>query len=183
MKITLRSFGAKYYRNRNLTLSTVKKHYLQNLETLNQLIIFNIQVHSTQNIKAVCKSVGESPGWSIHHRAQELDNLRNSLQSFRTKYLYLHAYKVQIIQELKRTDHAEHRELIEWIMEQQQANFLNHIVFTDNVSLQHDITFEDGKSTGDIHPQRVTFWCLFWASHVLLTFLVSTFFTLVFNSH
>ena len=68
---------------------------------------------STQNIEAVRESVTENPRTSIRHRGQELNISRSSLQRILRKDLHLHAYKVQLSQELKPTDHAQRREFVE----------------------------------------------------------------------
>ncbi|KZC14885.1 hypothetical protein WN55_07749, partial [Dufourea novaeangliae] len=81
--------------------------------------------------------------FNTKHRScsgQELDISRSSLQRILTKDLHLHAYKVQLTQELKPTDHAKPREFVEWIMEQQQvdAEFSNKIIFSDEAHFHLD---------------------------------------------
>jgi predicted transcriptional regulator len=48
----------------------------------------------------VTESVAESPGTSIRHRSQQLDIPRSTMQRILTKDVHLHAYKIQLTQEL-----------------------------------------------------------------------------------
>jgi transposase len=61
---------------------------------------------SLDNIAPVTESVAESPGTSIRHRSQQLDIPRSTTQRILTKDLHLRAYKIQLPQELKPTDHC-----------------------------------------------------------------------------
>jgi hypothetical protein len=63
------------------------------------------------NIATVSESVAESPGTSLRHCSQQLDSPRSTMQQILTKDLHLHAYKIQLTQELKSTDHMQRREL------------------------------------------------------------------------
>jgi len=72
---------------------------------------------SLYNIAAVSESVAESPGTSIRHRSQQLDIPRSSMQRILTKDLHLHAYKIQLTQELKPTDHVQRREFVNCVLE------------------------------------------------------------------
>jgi transposase len=71
---------------------------------------------SLENISAVTESVAESPGTSIRRRSQQLDIPRSTMQRILTKDLYLHAYKAQLTQELKPTDHVQRREFVNWVL-------------------------------------------------------------------
>lgn len=182
---TVRNFRTKYGRNSDLTSSTVKRLIKKFRETGS---ISDLRhsgrpstSRSTQNIEAVRESVAESPGTSIRHRGQELDISRSSLQRIVTKDLHLHAYKVQLAQELKPTDHAQRREFVEWIMEQQQvdADFSNKIIFSDEAHFHLDgfVNRQNCRIWGSenprvivekqMHPQRVTVWCGFWAGGII----------------
>jgi hypothetical protein len=61
---------------------------------------------SLDNIAAVSESDAEIPGTSIRHRSQQLDIPRSAMQRILTKDPHLHAYKIQLTQELKSTDHV-----------------------------------------------------------------------------
>jgi len=61
---------------------------------------------SLDNIAAVHGNVAESPGTSIRHCSQQLDISRSTIQQNLMKDLHLHAYKIQLTQELKPTDHV-----------------------------------------------------------------------------
>jgi hypothetical protein len=74
---------------------------------------------SLDNIAAISESVAESPGTSIHHRSQQLNILRSTKQRILAKDLHLHAYKIQLTQELKPTDHVQRREFVNCVLENQ----------------------------------------------------------------
>jgi len=61
---------------------------------------------SLDNIAAVSESDAESSGISIRHRSQQLNIPRSTMQRILMKDLHLHAYKIQLTQELKSTDHV-----------------------------------------------------------------------------
>ncbi|XP_036185884.1 DDB1- and CUL4-associated factor 16 isoform X2 [Myotis myotis] len=141
---TVRNFRTKYGRNSDLTSSTVKRLIKKFRETGS---ISDLKhpgrpstSRSTQNIEAVRESVAKSPGTSIRRRGQELDISKSSLQRILTKDLHYPAYKVQLTQELKPTDHAQRREFVECIMEQQQvdADFSNKTIFSDEAHFHLD---------------------------------------------
>jgi hypothetical protein len=62
---------------------------------------------SLDNTSAVSESVAESPGTSLRHRSQQLDIPRSTKQRILMKDLHVHAYKIQLTQELKPTDHMQ----------------------------------------------------------------------------
>ena len=88
---------------------------------------------SDENIAAVRDSVAEHPDTSIHHRAQELNLSRTSLQRILTNDLSLYAYKAQLTQELKPDDHLKRRTFVNWVHEQKQTDddFSQKIIFSD----------------------------------------------------
>lgn len=182
---TVRKFRAKYGRNINLSSSTVKRLVAKFRESgsIND-------VHSTGrpktsrsngNIESVRQNVREHPGTSIRHRGQELQISRSSLQRILTKDLHLHAYKVQITQELKPRDHGQRREFVEWIIDRQNrdADFSNKIIFSDEAHFHLDgfVNRQNCRIWGSenphvivqkqMHPQRVTVWCGFWAEGII----------------
>ena len=57
------------------------------------------------------------PSTSTRRRAQQLHLSRSSLMNIMHKDLHLHAYKVQLAQELKPLDHSKRREWAEWWQE------------------------------------------------------------------
>jgi len=76
---------------------------------------------SLDEFAAVSESVAESPGTSFRHRSQQLDIPRSTMQRILTKDLHLHAYKIQLTQELKPTDHVHRREFVNWVLENQKV--------------------------------------------------------------
>ncbi|XP_075149038.1 uncharacterized protein LOC142222673 [Haematobia irritans] len=82
---------------------------------------------------AVRDSVAEEPSTSTRRRAQQLHLSRSSLMNIMHKDLHLHAYKVQLSQELKPLDHSKHREWAEWFQEMATVDdqFSKKIIFSD----------------------------------------------------
>jgi hypothetical protein len=62
------------------------------------------------------------------------------MQRILTTDLYLHAYKIQLTQELKPTDHVQRREFVNWLLENQKVdgNFFKKIIFSDEAHFQLD---------------------------------------------
>ena len=56
---------------------------------------------TAENIAADLDSVAEEPSTSTHRRAQQMHLSRSSLMNIMHKDLHLHAYKVQLTEELK----------------------------------------------------------------------------------
>jgi len=124
--------------------STVKR-MIKKFEETGSIMDSKLPVrHSTgrslDNIAAVSESVAESPGTSLRHRSQQLDIPRSSMQRILTKDLHLHAYKIQLTQELKPTEHVHRREFVNWVLENQKvdSNFSKKIIFSDEVHFQLD---------------------------------------------
>lgn len=136
---------------------------------------------SPENIAAVRENVADSPNTSIRHRAQELHLSTATLHRILTKDLSLHAYKIQLTQELKPKDHLKRRTFADWIHEQRQANneFSTKIFFSDEAHfhLNGDVNKQNcriwaGENPRAIvetpmHPQKVTVWCAFFAGGII----------------
>lgn len=181
----VRKFHTKYGRNSVLTSSTVKRL----IEKFRETGSVGDAKHtgrpktsrSNVNIEAVRASVGDNPGTSIRRRGQELQISRSSLQRILTKDLCLHAYKIQLTQLLKPNDHAQRREFVEWIIEQQQMNadFSSKLILSDEAHFHLDgfVNRQNCRFWGSenphvivekqMHPQRVTVWCAFWAGGII----------------
>lgn len=133
---------------------------------------------SEENVAAVRESVAENPETSIRHRAQELDISTGTLQRILTKDLHLHAYKVQLTQQLLPTDHAQRREFTGWIL-QQQGDFVPNIIFSDEAHfhLNGFVNRQNCRIWGsenpriiqekEMHPKRVTVWCALWSEGII----------------
>jgi len=136
---------------------------------------------SLDNIAAVSESVAESPGTSIRHCSQELDIPRSTMQRTLTKDLHLHAYRIELTQELKPTDHVQRREFVNCVLENQKVNgnLSKKIVFSDEAHFQLDGCVDTQNcriwAAGNprvihekpLHAQRTTVWCGFWAGGVI----------------
>lgn len=136
---------------------------------------------SIENIAAVREDVAENPNTSIRHRAQQLHLSTATLHRILTKDLSLHAYKIQLVQEIKQTDHLKRRTFANWIHGQRQVNpeFSNQIFFSDEAHFHLNgyvnkqncriwanenprVIFET-----QMHPKKVTVWCAFFAGGVI----------------
>ena len=62
------------------------------------------------------------------------------MQPILTKDLQLHAYTIQLTQELKSTDHMQCQEFGNWMLENQKVdgNFSKKIIFSDEAHFQLD---------------------------------------------
>lgn len=136
---------------------------------------------SDENIDAVRQSVAENPNTSIRHRAQELSIPATTLHRILTKDLSLHAYKIQLTQELKPDDHLKRLTFANWAHEQRQADddFSQKILFSDEahfhlggyVNKQNCRIWanENPRKIVEkpLHPRKVTVWCGFHANGVI----------------
>ncbi|KAL4098417.1 hypothetical protein QTP88_023036 [Uroleucon formosanum] len=76
---------------------------------------------SEANVTVVHDSVTVSPRKSCRRRAQEMHISPATMQRILTKDLHLHAYKVQLTQELKPADHEKRRQFVEWILTRERG--------------------------------------------------------------
>lgn len=134
-----------------------------------------------ENIAVVQNSVMVSPGKSVRRRAQQLHLLPSSLHRILTKDLKMHAYKIQLTQELKPADHGKRLRFAQWIMERQaeDVDFTKRIIFSDEAHfhLSGYVNKQNCRIWGrenpqevmerPMHPQRATVWCGFWARGVI----------------
>lgn len=146
-----------------------------------KIIVRRRPCRSLKNIATVRESVAENQGTSIRHRSQELNISRSTMQRILVKDLHLHAYKVQLVQEIKPSDHAQRREFADWVLEHHQINadFSKKIIFSDEAHFQLDgyVNKHNCRVWGaenprvilkqPMHPPRVTVWCAFWAGGVI----------------
>lgn len=136
---------------------------------------------SAENIAAVRENVAESPDTSIRHRAQELNLSATTLHRILKKDLSLHAYKIQLTQELKPADHLNRRTFADWVHEQRQIDedFSQKIIFSDEAHfhLSGFVNKQNCRIWADenprtiveklMHPQKVTVWCAFFAGGII----------------
>lgn len=136
---------------------------------------------SVANIDATSASVRENPSTSIRRRSQQLGLSYGTTQRILTKDLHLHAYKIQLTQELKLGDHRQRREFVNWVLENNQNddNFVNKIIFSDEAHfhLNGYVNKQNCRIWGlenphaihmkQMHPKKVTVWCGFWVGGVI----------------
>jgi len=136
---------------------------------------------SVDNIAAVSENDAESSGTSLRHRSQQLDIPRRTMQRILTKDLHLHAYKIQLTQEIKPTDHVHRREFVNCVLENQKVdgNISKKIIFSNEAHFQLDgyVNTQNCRIWGaenprvihekPLHSQRATVWCGFWAGGVI----------------
>lgn len=65
-------------------------------------------------------SVIVSPSKSIRRRSQQLGIGKSSSQQILKNDLHLHAYKMQLTQELKLADHTKRRKFVNWVLTNQR---------------------------------------------------------------
>lgn len=136
---------------------------------------------SEANVALVRDSVTVSPKKSYRRRAQEMHMSSATMQRILKKDLHLHAYKVQLTQELKPADHGKRRQFCEWIsrMEQENEGFAKRIIFSDEAHfhLNGFVNKQNCRIWGsenprviqerEMHPQRVTVWCGIWSGGLI----------------
>ena len=85
-------------------------------------------VRTLDNIAAAAEGVREAPKTSIHHRSQQL-NISRILH----KDLGMTPYKVQLVQQLKPTDHPMLFRFAKWACDRlrEDADFAKKIIFSD----------------------------------------------------
>lgn len=138
-------------------------------------------VRTDENIAIVNDSVTVSPTRSIRRRSQQLNLSSTSLQRILSKDLHMHAYKVQLTQEVKPTDHGRRRQFADWILARQAGdmNFVNRIIFSDEAHfhLNGYVNKQNCRVWGTenprvfvekkMYPLRTTVWCALWAGGVI----------------
>ena len=99
---------------------------------------------TAENIGDVRDSVAEEPSTSIRRRAQQLHLSRSPLMNIKHNDLHLHAYKVQLTQELKPLDHSKRRQWSEWWQEIATVDdqFSKNIIFSDEAHFHRMIIQE-----------------------------------------
>ena len=141
---TVRKIRGIFGRRNAPNQSTVQR-IIKKFEETGSIMNSKLPVHhhtgrSLENIAAVTESVAESPGTSIRRRSQKLNIPRSTMQQILTKDLHLHAYKIQLTQELRPTDRVQGREFVNWVLENQKVdgNFSKKIVVRDEAHFQLD---------------------------------------------
>ena len=181
----IRKFRTKFGRENAPTNRAIKLMVDKFLETGSVLDnrgnIYQRSGRSTENVAAVSRSVEEDPKTSIRHRSQQLNIKPSTLFNILHRDLHLKAYKIQLTQELKPTDHALRRQFVSWAIEKQEENenFFNKIIFTDEAHFQLNgyVNKQNCRIWGEenprvileqpLHPQKVTVWCGLWSGGII----------------
>lgn len=138
-------------------------------------------VRTPENIAAVAESVREAPSTSIHRRSQQLNISETSLRRILHKDLGMTPYKVQLVQELKPTDHPMRFRFAKWACDRltEDADFAKKIIFSDEAhfDLGGYVNKQNCRIWGTenphayiekpTHPKRVTVWCGFWSRGII----------------
>lgn len=136
---------------------------------------------SVENIALVRESVNGSPQKSVRRRSQQLGIRYSSLQRILVRDLHYHPYKIQFTQELKMLDHQKRLDFVDWVLRRQQEDdgFARKVIFSDEAHfhLNGYVNKQNCRIWGsenphsfherEMHPQRVTVWCGFWAGGVI----------------
>lgn len=110
----LNCFGPHNSPNERTIAYTVKK--FEETGSVTDIVrhVHHRNVRNIENVVAVAGSVAEDPNLSIPRRAQQLGLSYGSLWRILQLDLHLHPYKVQLTQELKPADSAEHTPIGYW---------------------------------------------------------------------
>lgn len=92
-------------------------------------------------------SVRENPSLSIRKRGQELNIKKSSLQVILKKDLHLTAYKIQLVQELKDSDHESRLNFATEMLE--RFNSFDNILFSDEANFHLN---------GHVNKQNCRYW-------------------------
>ncbi|GFW02645.1 DUF4817 domain-containing protein [Trichonephila clavipes] len=139
-------------------------------------------VHTEEAIATVERSIEEDPNESIRRRAQELDLCPSTLWKILRKDLGLHAYKIQLVQELKPNDHQARCRFVEWAQNEIAVvpDFHKRILFSHEapfwlngyVNKQNRCIWSEANPQvyveTPLHPEKLTVWCAIWAGGILL---------------
>ena len=106
---------------------------------------------SAENIAAVLESNANDPSTSTPRGSQELGIAQTSLWRILHKDLHLHAYKIQLTQELKERDHLQCRNFVNWMLEQRATDpqFSHKIIFSDEAHF---------TLNGNVNKQNCRIW-------------------------
>lgn len=138
-------------------------------------------VRTPENIGAVSASVRNDPKTSTTRRSQELGISRRSLGRILHKDLNLHAYKIQLCQQLKPIDHFSRRVLSDWLIEHRKidANFSSKIIFSDEAhfTLNGTVNKQNCRiwatenpceyQEQPLWPEKCTVWCAMWSKGII----------------
>ena len=182
---TVRELRVTLGRNAAPTESSVRK-LIRKFETTGS--VSNVKktgrprsVRTQENIAVVRDNVTVSPRKSVRRRAQQLNLSPSSLHDILSKDLKMHAYKIQLTQELKPADHGKRHRFAQWVLARQveNENFTKRIIFSDEAHfhLSGYVNKQNCRIWGnenprvtvehEMHPQRTTVWCGFWAGGVI----------------
>lgn len=182
---TLRKYRTKFGQRNAPNINTIR-NTIQKFEATGSIVDVKTPTRvrterSAENIASVSRSVEESPRTSIRHRSQQLHISTSTLQRILTKDLHLRAYKIQLVQELKPTDHSKRRAFVNWMLEKKEENdeFFSEIILSDEAHfhLGGFVNKQNCRIWGDenprmieqrpLYPEKVTVWCGFWARGVI----------------
>ena len=133
---------------------------------------------SNENIVAVSENVREQPNTSIRHRSRQLGISYDTVQRLLMGDLHLHAYKIQLTQQLKPLDHLQRRRFVNWVLEKGD-DFSSKIIFSDEAHfhLGGYVNKQNCRIWGlenphviyekPIYPPKLTVWCGLWANDII----------------
>lgn len=111
---------------------------------------------------------------------QQMRIQKSSIQQILKNNLSFHAYKIQLTLEMKPADQEKRRMFSRWILNKQlQDNDFTKIIFSNKahfylsgfVKKQNCRIWSSENhhqiQEREMHPQRVTVWCVFWAKGMI----------------
>lgn len=136
---------------------------------------------SEENINTVAASLVADPTTSTRRRAQKLGLSQTTLRRILHEDLGMHAYKIQLTQELQPPDHRKRRDFVDWFKWRRQGDpdFAAKIIFSDEAHFYLSGTVNKQncriwatENPHAIHQQplydkKTTVWCGFWAGGVI----------------
>lgn len=128
---------------------------------------------SEENVERIRQSCVRSPKKSIARRSLELQIPKTTIQNILHKRLRLHAYKIQLRQQIKLTDRPKRKEFACFMLEQidDDPDFLKRVLFTDEATFhingcvnRHNCRIWGSQQPNEIHEHvrdspKLNVWC------------------------
>ncbi|CAH2090217.1 unnamed protein product [Euphydryas editha] len=104
-------------------------------------------VITEETIESVRQSTSENPTLSVRKRSQKLNIKKSSLHSILKRDLHLKAYKIQLVQQLKKTDYFHRVNFVQEMF--QRFNNFENILFSDEANFHLN---------GNVNKQNCRYW-------------------------
>lgn len=136
---------------------------------------------SEENVERIRQSCVRSPKKSIARRSLQLNIPKTTIQNVLHKRLRLHAYKIQIHQQIKPTDRPKRTEFASFLLNviDDNPNFLQRVLFSDEATFhingcvnRHNCRVWGSQQPNEIHEYvrdspKLNVWCALFHNKVI----------------